>query len=1022
VGGSGGYGTLFKLNTNGTGFTVLENFDYTSGGNPYGGALIQGTDGALYGAASQGGSSGYGAVFTLNTDGTGFTVLQNFDYSTTGGYLYSGLMQGADGALYGTASQGGSGSYGTVFTLNTDGTGFAVLKNFDYSTTGAYLYTGLLQATDGALYGLAHQGGSNGYGTVFKLDTDGTDFTVLRNLDQSTTGGYPYGDELIQATDGVLYGTVTQGGLNGVGVAFHIDTDGTDFGVLKSFSFSTQIVDTGGYPYSGLLQGASGTLFGLASQGGSGGFGTVFELNANGTGFAVLKNFDFTTGGYPFGGALLQGTDGALYGATTYGGSGSYGTLFKLNADGSGFAVLQNLDYYTTGGNPYAGLIQGTDGALYGTTSNGGSSQYGVVFKLDPDGTGFTVLQNFDYFTTGGYLYGGVIEGTDGALYGTTSQGGAGGYGTVFKLNTDGTGFSVLQNFDYGTTGAYLYGGLMQGADGELYGTAYLGGASGYGTVFRLNTDGTGFAALESFDYSTSGGYPYFSGLAQRADGVLYGTTYQGGSSGSGTLYQLNPDGTDFTVLVAFDSFTTGAYPAGTLMFGADGNLYGTTSQGGEASAGTVFRLVFDSLPVADAGADFSVNEGQLVTLDGSGSGPEPEALTYAWEQIPGGTAVTLSGAGTDSPSFTAPYVALGGETLSFELTVTAGDQSATDTVSVTVVNVNHPPVADAGLDQALAEGSPVTLHGEDSFDIDSDAFSFAWVQVGGSPSVSLAGADGANPTFTAPYVGSGGAPGVVATLVFELQVDDGFPPDAPAPGYTLGNVVDSVTVEITNLNNAPTAAAGADQTVDEHTAVVLDGTASSDPDSDPLSFAWTQIGGPSVALAGGATATPSFTAPFVGPGGVDLTFELTVDDDYFGLATDTVVVHVQSINDPPHATAARPTTTLLWPPNHGLVAVGIVGVCDPDGNATITITGVTQDEPTNGLGDGDTAIDAVINADGTVLLRAERSGNGDGRVYHVHFIVSDPEGSAAGVVHVFVPHQKKSLAIDGGELHDSTH
>jgi hypothetical protein len=118
---------------------------------------------------------------------------------------------------------------------------------------------------------------------------------------------------------------------------------------------------------------------------------------------------------------------------------------------------------------------------------------------------------------------------------------------------------------------------------------------------------------------------------------------------------------------------------------------------------------------------------------------------------------------------------------------------------------------------------------------------------------------------------------------------------------------------------------------------------------------------------------------------------------------------------------AAQPTIACLWPPDHKLVSVGIIGVSDSEDNATISIDSVTQDEPTNGLGDGDTAVDAVINADGTVLLRAERSGKGDGRVYHVHFTASDLEGSASGVVTVCVPKDRKSTAIDGGGLYNST-
>ena len=480
----------------------------------------------------------------------------------------------------------------------------------------------------------------------------------------------------------------------------------------------------------------------------------------------------------------------------------------------------------------------------------------------------------------------------------------------------------------------------------------------------------------------------------------------------------------------------TGAFPAvfhfvagivpvhvGVGDFNGDGKSDMAVANLGSHNASVLLNTtVFpDSAPIANAGADFSVNEGQAVALDGTGSSdPENAPLTYAWTQVPGGTAVTLTGANTASPTFTAPVVAPGGETLSFDLTVTANGKTSTDTVSVTVVNVNHAPVADAGADQSIAEGSPVTLDGSASFDIDNDVFTHAWTQVSG-PAVTLTGADTSGPTFTAPYAGTGGAAGVVATLIFELLVDDGYPADAPATGYTLANVRDRVTVEITNTNNVPVANAGADQTVDENSPVALSGTLSSDPDSDTLTYAWTQTGGPVVTLNGGATATPSFTAPFISAGGADFTFSLAVDDGYGGTAKDFVVVHVQNRNDPPLASAAQPTIGKLWPPNHQMVAVSITGVSDPDNNATITITGVTQDEPTSGLGDGDTPIDAVIDG-GTVLLRAERSGKGDGRVYRISFTASDLEGSSSGMVKVVVPHSVKKPAIDSsGTLYNST-
>ncbi|MFT7540670.1 MAG: chitinase, partial [Gammaproteobacteria bacterium] len=207
---------------------------------------------------------------------------------------------------------------------------------------------------------------------------------------------------------------------------------------------------------------------------------------------------------------------------------------------------------------------------------------------------------------------------------------------------------------------------------------------------------------------------------------------------------------------------------------------------------------------------------------------------------------------------------------------------------------------------------------------------------------------------------------------------------------------------------------------VNENTQVGFDALLSSDPDSDPLSYSWMQLSGPAVIISDAGSAVPSFTTPFVNLGGADLTFQLTVMDGYGGSANDTLVVHVQNANDPPLITAAVPSQGLLWPPNHKLVPISILGVSDQENNTTITIDFVTQDEPTEGQGDGDTAVDAFIQADGTVLLRAERNGGGTGRVYHIHFTASDYEGSASGVVTVTVPKKKKQAAQDEGELYSS--
>jgi hypothetical protein len=231
-------------------------------------------------------------------------------------------------------------------------------------------------------------------------------------------------------------------------------------------------------------------------------------------------------------------------------------------------------------------------------------------------------------------------------------------------------------------------------------------------------------------------------------------------------------------------------------------------------------------------------------------------------------------------------------------------------------------------------------------------------------------------------------------------------------------------------VNHAPVADAGIDQTVDEGVLVTLDGHASSDPDGDPIAYAWRQLSGLPVTLSDAAGAAPSFAAPVTGPGGATLVFELTVSDGLLGSEPaagepdERVTVNVVNVNDPPLCSAGRASPALLWPPNHKMVQVGITGLADSnDDRLQIAVIGVTQDEPVNGIGDGDTSPDAVIQGD-TVLLRAERLGGGNGRIYRVDFIAFDDQGgSCASSVDVAVPPSMKPgrVSADDGQLYDAT-
>ncbi|HWX22481.1 MAG TPA: choice-of-anchor tandem repeat GloVer-containing protein [Candidatus Binatia bacterium] len=342
---------------------------------------------------------------------------------------------------------------------------------------------------------------------------------------------------------------------------------------FTALSGSLHTNSDGANPYAGLIL-SGNTLYGTTELGGSGGRGVVFSLNTDGKGFRTLHSFDLAGGGSPVTGLILSGN--TLYGTTESGGVAGKGTVFGLNTDGTGFANLHAFRLSDLNGRaPYGtpAFFGNSDAAgpwsevilsgkrLYGTTQAGGRSGFGTVFAVNTDGTGFRLVHTFTNGSDGSWPYGRLVL-SGNTLYGTASGGGDSRWGTVFAVNTDGTGFATLHSFtaipgpysgNYGGTnadGVQPYAGLIL-AGHTLYGTTYYGGSSGFGTVFGVNTDGTGFTNLHSFT-----ALPPFPGGAAlpptNSDGAnpygglslsghtLYGTTYYGGSSGHGTVFSIS--------------------------------------------------------------------------------------------------------------------------------------------------------------------------------------------------------------------------------------------------------------------------------------------------------------------------------------------------------------------------------------------------------------------------------------------------------------------------------------------------
>gem|GEM_PF-560376 len=577
-GGPNDAGTLFKIKADGSDFMILKNFT-----DPFFEFLIPqdgltlGADGKIYGANMGGGTNHNGTIFRINRDGSDFTVLRHLFDDTDGAFPSGGLTPGSDGKFYGIARIGGMIGIGTIFRINSDGSGFTVLKHMNGDEEEVFPDGGLTMGPDGKLYGMTQ--GSDNNGTIFRINPDGSGFAILRKLNKYSDGANPQG-ELTFGTDGKLYGTTSEGGLSDKGTLFRINTDGSSFTILKQFGLQLD----GGAPQGGLTRSTTGKLYGTTGELGLMNAGTIFQLNSDGNGFIVLKHLGTAAeGSFPQGG-LAQGTDGKFYGTTPYGGSYGGGIIYRINSDGRDFTVLKNFTATISEYGTQSRLVQGKDGKFYGINSYGGTYGKGTIYRINPDGSGFTVLRHLDSNADGHHHAGGLVQGSDGSFYGMTSYGGTYNNGTIFRINPDGTSFLVLKHIS-DADGAGPNGGLTLGTDGKLYGLT--GGA-----VIRINQDGSEFMVLRKFNRTTEGFHP-FESLIQGSDGRFYGITSFGPGTNyyGGTIFGINHDGSGFTVLHDLDPVTEGGYTFSGLLQGTDGSLYGMTSRGGTHDAGTIFRI-----------------------------------------------------------------------------------------------------------------------------------------------------------------------------------------------------------------------------------------------------------------------------------------------------------------------------------------------------------------------------------------------------------------------------------------------
>jgi len=362
------------------------------------------------------------------------------------------------------------------------------------------------------------------------------------------------------------------------------------------------ITNDGTQSLSSLTLGSDGNFYGTTQAGGASDLGAIFKMTPGGI-VTILHSFNDGTvandGKQPYGG-IIQGPDGALYGTTYVGGSANQGTIFSISPDGSNYSILHQFGSVANDGvSPYFGhLTFGLDGNLYGTTQLGGTVNAGIAFKIAPDGSAYTILHNF--FATAhdaSSSSGALIRDAGGNFYGVSLFGGSNNSGSVYKMTPGGI-VTILHSFGDATVtndGKTPFGSLAQGLDGNFYGTTSAGGSASKGTVFEITPAGT-VTILHSFEDGggTSEGAVPRAGLTLGSDGNFYGATFNEGSANKGTLYRITPAGA-FKILHTFGDGSTpndGGTVLGAPIPGTDGAFYGTTISGGANSIGTIYRFL----------------------------------------------------------------------------------------------------------------------------------------------------------------------------------------------------------------------------------------------------------------------------------------------------------------------------------------------------------------------------------------------------------------------------------------------
>jgi len=598
-GGQNNAGTVFTLNNAGV-FTKKADLQLNDGNNVRS-ELIKGADGYYYGVSFGGGYAGVGLLFRFDPVTSAYTILHHM-LPNTGSNPDKGVMQASNGKLYGVCRFGGANGKGTLYEYDLTTSTFTKRHDFDGSATGQQP-RGRLHQVGNVLVGVTQEGGTANVGTIFDFNINTNVLTRRVTLVAAGQGANPASGLAPNNVNAQLYGVCTAGGANGFGTIYSYNP--TTFGYTKRFDMTGAV--GGAAPFAELAP-FGNAMYGLASAGGTNGLGTVFSWDVSTLAFTAHFNLSTSSGNTPYGRMIYSASNALFYGLTSKGGNSDKGVLYSFNPATNAYVVRYNLNSGNAA-NPYAGLLEDGAGVLYGTVSSQGSNGSGAIFRFLTATVNYTELLPLGR-STGAYPKGSLLQASNGLFYGVASGGGTSSVGTVFSIDPATSVYTPLANFST-TLGTSPTGRLVQVGQ-LLYGVCETGGANTGGTLFSFNI-GTN-AITKILDLQNTTGKRPLAGMMLASNGLLYGTTSEGGDFSFGTIYTLNPTNNAFNEVHQFTP-GDGSVSAAELIQASNNNLYGV--RGGVSSQGLVFSLNPTTnaytVPVTFSGPDGAAPTGALV-------------------------------------------------------------------------------------------------------------------------------------------------------------------------------------------------------------------------------------------------------------------------------------------------------------------------------------------------------------------------------------------------------------------------